>query len=36
MIIKACEDRKYPNIISSQFNQDPGLKNVSDLLEGVK
>ena len=36
MIIKACEDRKYPNIRSSQFNQDPGLKNVSDMLEGVK
>ena len=36
MLIKACEERKFPTIRSTHYNQDPGMKNVSDLLEGIK
>ena len=36
MIIKACQEGKFPNIKNSQFDQDPGLEHVSTLLEGIK
>ena len=36
MIIKACEERKVPIIRSTHYNQDPGMKSVSDLLEGIQ
>ena len=36
MLIKACEERKFPIIKSTHYNQDPGMKSVNDLLEGIK
>ena len=36
MIIKACQEGKFPNIKHSLFDQDPGLEHVSTLFEGIK
>ena len=36
MIIKACQEGKFPNIKHSLFDQDPGLEHVSTLFEGLK
>ena len=36
MLRTACEERKYPNIKTTQYSQDPGMKSVSDLFEGIK
>ena len=36
MVIKANKERKCPNIISSHLILGPGMKFVSDFLEGIK